>query len=237
MEEEGDVIEIREGEFDYGEEEVVEVKKIVEVEEEEDLPKKKKAKKTTTFISGGAEGADFEWAKQVVSHNMVVEIMTFQDHHAHVPSDDPKLCKVIPVSQDALRRVDKILFVASVALKKKIPSKEFTSNYLRRNWYVVNTAEAVFAVGKLIPNGKGLGVDGGTGWACQLYWQNKMNTVRGDMFLFDMATEKWMKCTLAGKWEECSSAPSYSKYSRVALIGSRALTESGLRAIESVFTS
>lgn len=140
-----------------------------------------------TLNSGGAIGADtiFEKAAKAAGH--VVKAMSFKGH-------DTKSKNRIKILPDFLKAADKFIEKANKALKRKIPTKQYVKNLLRRNYYQVKDVNQVIAVGHLTPLKNQ--VRGGTGWAVQMSIdlgrvENKM--AMKDIHVFDLAKNEWTK--------------------------------------------
>ncbi len=177
------------------------------------------------FCSGGAHGADLEWAQAARASGLDVEIMSFHGAKRHVPTG----ARIREVPPDILRSVDQELLVVSKALGRKLPKPGYTLNLLRRNILVARQARAVYAVTTLTPGDPD--IPGGTAWACRYH---ELFSPRPQLYVYDMATNRWVTRTALG-WVEQAPPPPASHAGKVALIGSRDLTGWGVSAIRSMF--
>ena len=103
---------------------------------------------------------------------------------------------------ETLKEADIRLEAAKLTLKRNIPYyKPWIANLLRRNWFQVQYAKTVYAVGTL--NEKAvfldnvplqnvnerrvdrMGVDGGTAWACQMYLDRWAEDRQKHIFSFE----------------------------------------------------
>lgn len=93
---------------------------------------------------------------------------------------------------------------------------------LARDWCQVKYSEAVFAIGHLK---RGI-VEGGTGWAVQMAID-----AGKPVYLFDQKSEEWLTYE-DGVWTGCDVPVLTHNF---AGIGSRRITESGIKAIGEVY--
>ncbi len=179
--------------------------------------------------SGGANGSDSEWAECAAREGFPVHQIVFEGHPAagrtnHKVATRAELDAVRPVLARVARRVN-----------KKVPRPgSYAYDLLARNALVVAGAHAVYAVGtRSTPATPGaLGVDGGTGWACELYVEQCEHP---NLFLFDQSAHvnAWF-VWLDGLWMRCK-APMWPGAIPVRStwvgIGSRDVTAQGRQAI------
>ena len=183
---------------------------------------------STLIFSGGATGADDLWVQCASHHGCDIEIMSFEGHERTVRFP----CTVREISSDDLHSVVDTVLLTGTALKRFIDMRPSVYNLIARNYFIVRDAEVVFAVGYL--NQKtGLGIDGGTAWGCEYFTQMRGSEAR--IYFFDMCTATWMVLQHGESWVPCDAVPSPLSFKRVALIGSRELTESGKIAIQGVW--
>lgn len=163
--------------------------------------------------SGGAIGADSAWYDYFKDDAAVdFRIVSYPGMKIHHSLENCKVEMIEPKSEKwmyATRAVQE----ASRCLNVKYSF----SPYLLRDYYQIKDAEAVYAIGKKNPNRKGVGIDGGTGYSCQMYVNQKKH---GDLFLYNMETlswEYWKK-----EWQPLDGPPILPvAYNVVACIGSR----------------
>jgi len=203
---------------------------------EEDWKRRKRQRETSKVcVSGGAKGADSLWCSAAHRAGFEVRIMSFENHSVVVPD---VAARVITLEVGALKEANAMLARASRSIKRKLPSpSSYNLKLLQRNWWIVKDVDAVVAIGKLDPNGHGLGVEGGTAWGCEMFWLAQNSPLRSSavpLFLFDMVSAKWYQVTREGKWKSCST-PSLEPYTTVAMIGSRELSDSASNSIQDVF--
>lgn len=186
-------------------------------------------------VSGGAQGADTVWSRMASAKGMTVQIMTFRGHHSIVRIEGAEMVELGP---KCLRSGDEALKIASTRMKRSISERFPVKQLLQRNWWIVKNCQALFVLGWLDSKLSGLGVDGGTGWACEMYyWLDQ-----GPIFLFNMNTNKWMEMPQRekkememGEWVEMDRAPYVYDYEIVGMIGSRKLTEEAIKQVDVVF--
>jgi hypothetical protein len=177
-------------------------------------------------FSGGAAGADHAWGLMALDrgHNLIH--FSFNGHKTSSSSNIELLSKT------QLLEADVRLIEAAKSMRRRYPSqKEGVNNLLRRNWYQVRFAERVYAISKLVDDDPGkLKIAGGTAWAATMYvdrWYEERNFPECELYLFDMNTNKWMQWWET--WKEIKEPP--APHGRYAGIGSRDITDEGIRAI------
>ena len=218
-------------------------------------------------LSGGASGADRAWGLAAEKANHTVVHWSFKGHK---PSTNKN---IFILDDEELKEADPYLEKANKSLKRRIPYKKpWILNLLRRNWYQIKYTDAVYAVSEIedwafddtytkdhepgTSYNMPMGVKGGTGWACQMYFDRWMveHTDRnlhpiesGDLagnpalwfpwfklYVFDQKREqayKWiphMTC-----WVKVDDIPTPS--GTYTGIGTRDLTEAGQAWIDSLY--
>lgn len=170
-----------------------------------------------TFInhSGGATGADSYWSE-------IGEKYGVRSNHYHAEGNKTPKGNT-PISRAELLEADQYLKKANETLGRRFPTNnEYTNNLLRRNWFQVKGADEVFAV-STIKNGI---VSGGTAWAVQMAIDEGK-----PVHVFDQNTNKWYTYE-SDRWIE-ESTPTLTP--NFAGIGTRNISESGIKAIEDVY--
>lgn len=173
--------------------------------------------------SGGALGADLMW--DTIGRQFGV------DNHKHWrPSD-------LELHLDLLPTICTAVHNAAQALKR--PTNFRGIELVQRNWFQVDNSEAIYAVSRIIlPSERDKGfinrsgkqvVSGGTGWAVEMGIQKNM-----PIYVFDMDCEQWHQWTYRiNMFLECDTPILTQSF---AGIGSRQLTEAGIKAIRGVYT-
>ena len=155
--------------------------------------------------TGGARGSDAYWQKKMKSRVFETVVYSFDGHQIQ------NNIRVI-LDEDTLHQTDEHLNRASKTLKRNVPfSNDYNRNLLRRNYFIVRDAEAVFAVTYM--NTKGMV---GTAWGVQMAID-----MGKPVYVFDMEVNRWRK------YRELTK--------EYAGIGSRFLTQAGRDAIDEVF--
>jgi hypothetical protein len=131
-----------------------------------------------------------------------------------------------------LEEADRYLIKANLTLQRVFPTgRHFVDNLLRRNWWQVKDAKAVYAVGFL----SGRQVVGGTAWAVQMYRDQYAPLEEPeDLFLFDQIKGNWMRGVVDGEWVVMAKRPP-KPLGIWAGIGSRDLRPAAMRAMEELF--
>ena len=168
----------------------------------------------TSYIlySGGAVGADCEWARQGAPYGVVPR------HYWH------RRCTPygnVEVSEEDFDEGVQHVLQANRSIHRR-PGRYL--DLLARNWCQVKYSEAVFAIGRL----KGGVVQGGTAWAVQMALD-----ARKPVYLFDQESEQWLTHSY-DLWIPCP-VPVLTRH--FAGIGSRAITAAGICAIGEVYQS
>lgn len=181
----------------------------------------------TMFYSGGAAGADEEWCKAAHrwgGHSVI--IVSFPGHHVVAPAHARVTC----VPPERLKQCDALLTSTARALKRRVPRPGYVRNLLRRNVQIAQGVEAVYAVANIGADG---GVAGGTAWVCASHAQHSKEPC---LFVFDMAADRWVaRFERDAPWRHIDGPPMFTAFCSVALVGNRALTASGKRAIDDIF--
>lgn len=137
--------------------------------------------------SGGAIGSDTAWEVEGQKYGVATRAYISEGQRSQSPN-------TVVIPDATLREADPHLITANlhfaargINYKRRFPTyKPYIDNLLRRNWFQVKYADAIFAIGKLIRDARI--VDGGTGWAVQ------MGIDEGrDVFVYDTRTFQWMQ--------------------------------------------
>lgn len=162
--------------------------------------------------SGGARGADTAW-KQYFDDKPVdfMVVITLKDsmpiHH------DTKGVLIQELS--AQDNITALSHVNQAKVNMGMRPGNSANHYLLRDFYQINNVEAVFAVGKLNPERTGLGVDGGTGFTCQMHHDLHQNN---NVFLYEVNKQMWIRY-VDGVWIE--QVPNIDYFWSAACIGTR----------------
>lgn len=116
-----------------------------------------------TMLSGGADGADYEWGIAATLNDHDVIHFTFDGHKSMC---DPS--QIFKLSDTDLHAANPWLMKAKNHLRRHYPSKsKYVNNLLRRNYFQVKETDAVYAIGTFNPHSAA--VDGGTAWATTMF--------------------------------------------------------------------
>ena len=174
------------------------------------------------LVSGGASGADAAWMSTAERNGVRVEVMSFPGHR--VSGKPGRLTSVRRLSATELASGDGALARAAAQLgRKPVHGDGFRQRLLRRNVAIVHGCRRLFAIGWLDPRvlasgapttaqplavrtGSSVGVQGGTGWACQLFaneamWRARQSRCsdapqrqRLGLYLFEQSRDAWLEC-------------------------------------------
>jgi len=202
--------------------------------------------KTTELVSGGAQGADVAWARSAAATGCTVKVQSFSGHKM---PPHPVKTSVVQLSASDMQAAQKPLTEAARQLGKGAPkSGNYIYNLLARNYSIARSVEAMYAVARLsslAPLNGAVGVDSGTGWACQLF-ANLLSSHDGPMPLFVFNTSSspaqgWYQCHAtrnAGMrrltWQACPLPLHPSTFRTFAGVGSRDLSPDGETAIAQI---
>lgn len=200
---------------------------------------------TSCMRTGGAGGADSLWLVAALVHGVTCSVESFAGHsmvvnehiveapRRHVWTDEQLTC---PNVRAWLSR-------AAARLGKRVPHDgTYVYKLLARNAYVVSGVDAVYAVGKLLPDGN---VEGGTGWTCALFVTQSTQTQSSSarMYLFETSRNVWMQWNDDGdggtSWtvirDDGGLPPSPTSFPLWAGVGSRVVTTRAAEEIRRVF--
>lgn len=178
---------------------------------------------TDICLSGGAVGADLQFGMCAGKIGHRVFHFIFPGHRSTAPADE-----LVTLTLDQLALADEHLHRANLTLGREWPvANPFTAKLLRRNFYQVCDAEAVYAVASFDDDGH---VSGGTSWAVQMFL-DRFNADRRNAFVFDQNSDGWF--TWDCGWVAIDAPPTPS--GAYAGIGSRKLQQNGKEAIRTLY--
>lgn len=169
-------------------------------------------KKKVFYInhSGGAVGADYEWGIKGAKYGVVSRHYWYG---RRTPFGN------VEITEAEFEEGQRHVLFANRVLHRR---PERYMNLLARDYCQVKYADAIFAIGHLDRGN----VKGGTGWAVQMAIDDGKS-----VYLFDQSLELWLHWE-SGLWVECEVPVLTPNF---AGIGSRDITESGIKAIEAVY--
>lgn len=185
-------------------------------------------------LSGGAEGADLQWGMCAGKAGHSVLHFIFQGHRSKAPKEELVVLTNYQLlwdgqDEETRKSVDEYLARANETLKRRWPvQNDFVASLLRRNYYQVAHADAVYAVSSIDKNGL---VKGGTAWAVQMFI-DRFNGGVCDAYVFDQDENGWFTWDGSLGWSDIIEPPTPSRV--WAGIGSRELKENGKNAIRSL---
>lgn len=160
--------------------------------------------------SGGAEGSDYMWG--AIGEQFGVVSNHYYQKGFKTPVGNT------PLTKEQLKEADEHLIKANETLGRTFPAaSEITNSLLRRNWFQVKNADAIYAIGRPDKNNSNV-VSGGTAWAVQMAIDEGK-----PVYVYDLNSFKWFqyvvdKETNTGKWQE-TGTPTLTK--NFAGIGTR----------------
>jgi len=177
-----------------------------------------------TIHSGGAKGADTQWARIADAKGIKTTAHSFKDHESlgGFMGNRPALETRNVLSREQLLEADQFLERAGIRMDRNFNPDSDYVDLLRRNYYQVKDSKAVIAIGDKFVGGQKV-VDGGTGWAVQ------MGIDMGkSVYVFDQATSSWYRWG-GKKFVKIDGLP--PAFNSFAGIGTRQLKGNGNRAI------
>ena len=213
-------------------------------------PGEPKESNEITILSGGADGSDLEWARVAGLLGYRVRVFSFADHKralGHPHSTKWEELNLKTANKGALAEMTEKLAVAAKRLQKAAPNmRTYPGKLVARNWLIAKNASAMFAItqelASLTPSNLCVGVDGGTGWACQLFADRHLTPFSTNreipLFLFAQSPGRgaWYQCTIRDRnyaWVELGEdgPPRPETFDTYAGVGTRTLSEAGKQAI------
>lgn len=198
-------------------------------------------------ITGGASGADEEFAKCSLHANAAVTIWSFPGHSSNHPPE----CAVEHLLPRHFETVDRKLAIAAGRLGRRVSSKPYIRNLIRRNCPITGHCKTLYAIGGFEPRTEkrhplSVGVKGGTGWTCQMFADRMYSNMRDleggqelPMYLYSQDVKQWYRCTVCKtllgikyEWRSCTPPTPAGSF---AGIGTRHLTSDGRNAIRKLF--
>lgn len=173
--------------------------------------------------SGGCPGADMAWETEGEKYGVKTISYSFHNHQQEGKSQKILSPKELQEGYDAAKIADKTL-----NRNFDVIQYPYVKNLLARNWFQVKNAEAVYAISKKFLSNNI--VDGGTGWAVQMAIDNNK-----PVYVFDQVTNRWYKYNNGNNIFEPISYTTPLLTNNFAGIGTRDLTDSGLRAIINIY--
>lgn len=207
-----------------------------------------------TLLTGGAIGADSVWVVAARKANHRVVVWSFHQHRidAQILAKCTNVQRLTDLNIGELRAP---LQTTACRVKKCLPtSTTYTFRLLARNYCIARDADAMYAVGTLQKVHSGcssVGIDGGTGWVCQLFADKWMPLdappkINGDIPLYFFSVDShevpcgWYHCHIEDGggvlWKKIERPPHPSKFATYAGVGTRNLVKAGADAIDAVFT-
>ena len=188
--------------------------------------------RAVTIHSGGAKGADSEFAKHTASNLVagMTKAWSFAGHTVRggTSAEIPNILKDAE-SGDILRKTARTLGRPYPSRKEENNDPDFVEKLLRRNWYQVRDSHAVIASARKFVKNNPDKVDGGTGWAVQMGIDEGI-----PVHVFIEDTNKWYTWdndANGQRWDEVDidDIPFYQDF---AGVGSREIGDVGKQAIE-----
>lgn len=199
------------------------------------LPEALKCNDANVLISGGARGADtcFEKAATAAGFKVVHWVV---DADGSVNNND--VHRVNPPNA-MLQMTEVHIRNASKAIHRSVPKRPYVLSLIQRNVFQAYSCTTMYAVGWFQPDSASLlAVEGGTAWTCQLY-VDRFRTCESlcKLYFFELRKEKWFMWDVQhSEWKAMTAQPP-SPSGHFAGIGSRKITPTGVKAVQSLFSA
>lgn len=178
-------------------------------------------------LSGAAIGADTAWGEIAKNNGHQVIHWSFSTHKPKIKDD------IHILTDEQLKMADPFLKQANKSLKRSWPTRsKHIDDLLRRDYWQVCQADAVYIVSWFVDDKSLLKVNGGSAWAAHVYVDicNARNTTP-NLYMFDQNQCFWYS------WENDFWQPKRppSPTGTYAGIGTRDLNLAGLEAIQNIY--
>jgi len=206
----------------------------------------------STLQTGGAEGADTEFARVALEHGHRAHVMTFRGHHGKeaqpqgVVRKEQSRADLDNVVKNQYERARKLLWRAP-------PKSAYVRDLLARNYFAVKHAETVYAITDFEDASPAdpaprcnVNISGGTAYACQMFASvfpdDDVVSELIPLYVFAQTNSRWYQCRVITSttaaplfgWEPMSQPPP-PPTGTYAGIGARSLKPSGRQAIRSLY--
>lgn len=172
-----------------------------------------------TLLSGAAEGAEAEFGACAERHGLREENISFEGHRV-VRTRGLRM-----LTDEELREGDVSLAYVSATMHRTYHQNATLRKVLQSIWHQVNSAQEVFIIGVIQPDGT---VKGGTGWAAELARHQQKA-----LHVFDQNQKSWFSWDAkARSWNPSKPVVSRTRFTGT---GTRNLTPDGAAAIADLF--
>ncbi len=172
-----------------------------------------------TLLSGAAEGAEAEFGACAEQYGLREENISFEGHKV-VRTRGLRM-----LSDEELREGDVSLAYVSATMHRTYHQNATLRKVLQSIWHQVNSAQEVFIIGVIQPDGT---VKGGTGWAAELARHQQKA-----LHVFDQNQKGWFSWDAkARSWNPSRPVVSRTRFTGT---GTRNLTPDGAAAIADLF--
>jgi hypothetical protein len=173
--------------------------------------------KDCILFSGGLKGSEACFGATAERYGIEEVTFTFEGHQI----ERHRGLRVL--THEELQKGDVSLAYVSKLMHRHYPETDYFKKVLQTIWYQVNSAQEIFVVGTILPDGT---VKGGTGWGAEF-----AKLCNKPLFVFDQVKNAWVQW-LGERWEEAVPKISHIHFCGT---GTRYLEPSGRTAIEDLF--
>lgn len=180
-------------------------------------------------LSGGAIGSDTLWGEVALSLSHELIHFSFKSHNLNFKKFPEQKDKIYVLDYEDLLIADEYLKTANKTLNRKFPTRSnFNNNLLRRNYYQIKESERVYAIADI----KYDVVQGGTGWAVQMFIDRKLKEAPDSViecYVLDKITNMWFQYNKFNGYEIIEEVP--TPHGIWTGIGSRQLNEQHIESV------
>ena len=133
-----------------------------------------------TLYVGGAKGIDELAEEHGKQHDMQIHVVLNPQHH--------RSRFVTPITQQQMDEALPYVYKANEKLRRHLDSTILSYGYLQRNYWIVKSAQTIFAFGEFENRGfEKTVLKGGTGWSVQMALDHGNKTV----YVYEKNSKQW----------------------------------------------
>ncbi len=173
--------------------------------------------KQCVLFSGGLKGTEAYFGALAEQYGIEEVTFTFEGH----PVERLRGLRVL--THEELQKGDVSLAYVSKLMNRRYPETEYFKRVLQTIWYQVNSAQEIFVVGTILPDGT---VKGGTGWGAEF-----AKLCNKPLFVFDQPQARWFHWQ-QDEWKKAEPVIGHTHFCGT---GTRFLDETGKQALARLF--
>ncbi len=173
--------------------------------------------KDCILFSGGAKGTEEAFGAQAEKIGVEEVNFSFEGHQTQ------RTRGIRFLTNEELAKGDVSLVYISKLMNRKYNNAPLFRKVLQSIWHIINNAQEVFVVGKILEDNT---VKGGTGWGAEF-----AKICNKTLFVFDQEKEEWFQWT-GSAWKQDDPK---IRQQHFAGTGTRFLNSAGEKAIQDLF--